>query len=59
MGEEQNVAFVKLIDLIANILSVLLEDSSKQSRLKCDASHSGLGAYLEEAVEPKVWAPVF
>ena len=32
-------------------------DSSKNSRVKCDASHNGLGAYLEQEIEPGVWAP--
>ena len=33
-------------------------DASKASRVKCDASHSGLGACLEQEVEPNVWAPI-
>ena len=27
-------------------------------RVKCDASHSGLGACLEQEVEPNIWAPI-
>ena len=33
-------------------------DASKASRVKCDASHSGLGACLKQEVEPNVWAPI-
>ena len=32
-------------------------DSSKKSRVKCDASHNGLGACLEQEIEPGSWAP--
>ena len=31
--------------------------SSKNSPVKCDASHNGLGACLEQEIEPGVWAP--
>ena len=29
----------------------------QKSRVKCDASHNGLGACLEQEIEPGVWAP--
>ena len=32
-------------------------DSSKNSLVKCDASHNGLGACLVQEIEPGVWAP--
>ena len=57
MGEEQNIAFQKILNLIANISNLFHYDASKASRVKCDASHSGLGAFLEQEVEPNVWAP--
>ena len=56
-GEEQNKAFNDIIILIAKIPSLYRFDSSKGSRVKCDASHNGLGACLEQEVEPGVWAP--
>ena len=43
--------------MIAKIPSLFHFDSSKRSRVKCDTSHDGLGACLEQEVEPGVWAP--
>ena len=57
-GEEQTIAFQKILNLIANIPNLFHYDASKASRIKCDASHSGLGACLEQEVEPNVWAPI-
>ena len=44
MGEEQGTAFQKILDLIADIPNLYQYDASKASRVKCDASHSELGA---------------
>ena len=55
-GEEQVSAFQKTLDLIANIPNLFHHDASKASRVKCDPSHSGLGACLEQEVEPNIWA---
>ena len=57
-GEEQTSAFQKILNLIANIPNLFHYDASKASRVKCDASHSGLGTCLEQEVEPNVWAPI-
>ena len=57
-GEEQTDAFQKILNLIANIPNLFHYDASKASRVECDASHSGLGACLEQEVEPNVWAPI-
>ena len=57
-GEAQNNAFKSIINMIANIPSLYHFDSSKGSRVKCDASHNGLGACLEQEIEPGVWAPI-
>ena len=43
--------------MIAKIPNLYQFDSSKGSRVKCDASHYGLGACLEQEIEPGVWAP--
>ena len=57
-GEQQTIAFQKILNLIANIPNLFHYDASKASRVKCNASHSGLGACLEQEVEPNVWAPI-
>ena len=57
-GEEHDHAFQKILNLIANIPNLFHYDASKASRVKCDASLSGLGACLEQEVEPNVWAPI-
>ena len=56
-GEEQDSAFKSIINLVAYIFSLFHYDSSKNSRVKCDASHNGLGACLEQEIEPGVSAP--
>ena len=56
-GEEQNNAFNNIIIMIAKIPSLYHFDSSKGSRVKCDATHNGLGDCLEQESEPGVWAP--
>ena len=56
-GEEQDNAFKSIINLVAKIPNLFHYDSSKKSRVKCDASHNGLGACLEQEIEPGVWAP--
>ena len=56
-GDDQSKAFYDIIKLIAKIPSLYHFDSLKGSRVKCDASHNGLGACLEQEVEPGIWAP--
>ena len=56
-GEEQDNAFKSIINLVAKIPNLFHYDSSKKSPVKCDASHNGLGACLEQEFEPGVWAP--
>ena len=43
-GEEQNNAFKSIINLVPKTPSLFHYDSSKNFRVKCDASHNGLGA---------------
>ena len=57
MGEEQNIAFKIIINMITKIPSLYHFDSSKSSRVKCDASHNGLGACLEQEIETGVRSP--
>ena len=56
-GEEQDNAFKSIINMIAKFPSLYQNDSSENSRVKCDASPNGLGACLEQEIEPGVWAP--
>ena len=56
-GEEQDNAFKSIINLVAKIPSLFHYDSSEKSRVKMYASHKGLGACLEQEIEPGVWAP--
>ena len=56
-GDDQSKAFYDIIKLIAKIPSMYHFDSSKGSIVKCDASHNGLGACLEQEVDLRIWAP--
>ena len=57
-SEEANNAFKKNLDLIANMTKMHHYDATKQCRIKCDASHKGLGAALEKELEPDKWVPI-
>ena len=57
-SEEANNAFQKTLELIANITKMHHYDATKQCRIKCDASHKGLGAALEQELEPDKWVPI-
>ena len=57
-GECQQMAFSNILQLIANITKMYHYDQSRNSRVKCDASHSGLGAALEQEIEEDVWVPI-
>ena len=57
-GECQQTAFTNFLQLIANITKMYHYDQGRNSRLKCDASHSGLDAALEQEIESDVWVPI-
>ena len=57
-GKEQQSAFSIILQLIANITKMFHYDQNRKTRVKCDASHSGLGAALEQEVESDVWVPI-
>ena len=57
-GECQQTAFRNILQLIANITKMYHYDQSRNSRVKCDASHSGLGDALEQEIEKDVWVPI-
>ena len=46
--DKHSVAFEDIKKAVANIALLNYYDPSKQTRIKCDASHSGLGATLEQ-----------
>ena len=50
-GEDQQTAFRNILQLIANITKMYHYDQSRNTRVKCDASHSRLGAALEQEIE--------
>ena len=43
---------------VANIAMINYYNSSRETRVKCDASHSGLGATLEQNSEQNEWVPI-
>ena len=57
-GEGQQTAFRNILQLIANITKMYHYNQSRNSRVKYDASHSGLGAALEQEIEKDVWVPI-
>ena len=57
-GECQQTAFSNILQLTAKITKMYHYDQSRNSRVKCDASHSGLGAALEQEIENDVWVPI-
>ena len=58
MGEEQQSAFSNILQLIANITKMFHYDQNRNTRVKCDASHSGLETALEQEVESDIWVPI-
>ena len=48
MGEEHTVVFNAIKEAVANITKVHYYDANRETRVKCDASHDGLGATLEQ-----------
>ena len=57
-GECQQTAFRNILQLIADITKMYHYDQGLNSRVKCDASHSGLGAALEQEIENDVSVPI-
>ena len=54
----QTEAFEELKKLIANITNNYHYSTSRETRLKCDASKSGLGACLEQKLDDGRWVPI-
>ena len=43
---------------MANITKVPYYDATRETRVKCDASHDGLGATLEQQNDEGMWVPI-
>ena len=50
-GDEHTVVFNPLKNAVANISKVHYYDANRETRVKCDASHNGLGATLEQQTD--------
>ena len=57
-SDKQTEAFNKLIELVANVTQNYHYNPRRLTRLKCDASKSGLGACLEQCLEDGSWVPI-
>ena len=57
-GDVHTVAFNVIKGAVANITKVHYYDANRETRVKCDASHDGLGATLEQQNDEGLWAPI-
>ena len=57
-NDQHSVVFEDIKKAVANIALLNYYDPAKQSRVKCDASHSGLGATLEQWSHQNDWIPI-
>ena len=57
-GEKHSLIFEKIKTAVANIAQINYYDPQKETRVKCDASHSGLGATLEQSTKGEDWIPI-
>ena len=57
-GDEHTVVFDAIKEAVANIAKVHYYDANRETRVKCDASHDGLGATLKQQKEEGLWVPI-
>ena len=57
-GDEHTVVFDAIKNAVANISKVNYYDANRDTRVKCDASHNGLGATLEQQTDEGSWVPI-
>ena len=57
-GEEHSRIFEEIKTAVARIAQIHYYDPKRDTRRKCDASHSGLGATLEQKTEDNEWVPI-
>ena len=55
--KSQQEAFEATLKLMSDITMMYHYDPKRKSRIKCDASHSGLGAALEQQLTEDTWVP--
>ena len=55
---QHSLAFEDFKKTVANIARINYYNPSRETRVKCDASHSGLGATLEQNSEQHEWIPI-
>ena len=56
--ETQKKAFYDILSEFEKITMLHHYSTTRNTRLKCDASKLGLGASLEQEFEPNVWKPI-
>ena len=57
-GEEHSEISELIKTAVANITKIHYNDPKMATRVKCDASHSGLGAKLEQQTAEGDWVPI-
>ena len=57
-GPEYTEVFEEIKQAVANIAKLNYYDPVRDTRVKCDGSHSGLGASLEQQTEKNEWIPI-
>ena len=57
-GNEHTAVFDAIKTAVANNTKVHYFHANRKTRVKCDASHDGLGATLEQQKEEGLWVPI-
>ena len=58
MGEKHCLIFEEIKKAVARIAQIIYYEPHKDTRVKCDASHSGLGATLRQSTDGEDWIPI-
>ena len=58
MKNGEKKVFEDTVLLVSNIAKMYHYDQNRNSRVKCDNSHSGLGAALEQELPDGSWVPI-
>ena len=57
-ADDHTVVFNAIKGAVANITKVHYYDAIRETRVKCDASHNGLGATLKQQNDEELWVPI-